>query len=151
MNNLSNLTLRIIFGLLGAALVALGVFVNEWTFFALTGAICALSLYEFYNLLYSSNLRQNRFFGVVIGLSLFSIHYLVNNNTLPNKAYFILFPLFMLIFLIELFQTNENPFQRIAYTALGLIYIAIPLAMFSTCSFMNTGYNKGVAMGILLL
>jgi phosphatidate cytidylyltransferase len=151
MAQLSNLTLRIIFGLLGAALVVTGVFYNEWTFLALFGGICTLTLVEFFNLLHKSGISVNRLFSTISGVILFVLHYLIQNNTLANKWYFAFVAFIFLIFIFELFQQNTNPFNRIANSFLGVIYIALPLALFAGTAFIQGAYNNALMMGILLL
>ena len=151
MNKLSNLTLRIIFGLIGAALVVSGVLYSEWTFFLLFGLICALSLIEFFNLLHQSKMYINRSFAIASGILLFIVNYLIQNHTLSSRHYYSLITFVFLLFLIELFQTNANPFYRIANTFLGILYIALPLALFSSSAFIHGGYDYTIVMGILLL
>ncbi|MBC7487773.1 MAG: phosphatidate cytidylyltransferase, partial [Cytophagaceae bacterium] len=151
MYKLSNLTLRIIFGLIGAALVVTGVFYSEWTFLLLFGSICGISLAEFFHLLHLSKLYLNRVFAVAIGVLLFLINYLVQNNTIPSSYYYLVIAFVFLLFLVELFQINQNPFYRIANTFLGVLYIALPLALFSSTAFIHGSYDAGIVMGILLL
>jgi phosphatidate cytidylyltransferase len=151
MNKLSNLTLRIIFGLIGAALVVAGVWYNEWTFLILFGLICGISLTEFFHLLAKSNMPLNKSFAVATGLLLFVINYLVQNNTLPSSYYYVIIAFVFLLFLIELFQTNLHPFHRIANTFWGVVYIALPLSLFSSIAFIHGSYDQGLVMGILLL
>jgi phosphatidate cytidylyltransferase len=151
MNKLSNLTLRIIFGVIGAALVVTGVLYNEWTFLLLFGLICGISLAEFFHLLHQSNMPLNRSFAVVTGVLLFIINYLVQNHTLSANYYYLVIAFVFLLFLIELFQTNQDPFARIANTFLGLLYIALPLSLFSSTAFIGGSYDQTIVMGILLL
>ncbi|HSZ71848.1 MAG TPA: phosphatidate cytidylyltransferase [Cytophagaceae bacterium] len=151
MNKLSNLTLRIIFGLIGAAVVVTGVLYNEWTFLLLFSLICGIALTEFFHLLHRSHIHLNRLFAVASGLLLFSINYLIQNNTLTSNYYYLVVAFVFLLFLIELFQTNTNPFHRIANTFLGVLYIALPLALFSSAAFIHGTYDYTVVMGILLL
>jgi len=151
MNKLSNLTLRIIFGLIGAVLVVTGVLYSEWTFLLLFGLICGISLTEFFHLLHLSNMHLHRVFAVATGVLLFLVNYLVQSNTLPSSYYYLIIAFVFLLFLIELFQINLNPFQRIANTFLGILYIALPLSLFSSTAFIHGSYDAGIVMGILLL
>lgn len=151
MAKLSNLTLRIIFGLLGAALVVGGVLYNEWTLLLLFGTICCLTLIEFFGLLQKSGMHVSKVFAIVSGTSLFILHYLIQNNTLENKWYYALIALFFLFFILELFQQNVNPFYRIANTFLGITYIAIPYALFAGSAFIHEKYSSTIIMGTLLL
>jgi len=151
MAKLSNLTLRIIFGLLGAALVFGGVVYNEWTLLLLFGTICCLTLIEFFNLLYHSGMQVNRVFAVVSGSFLFLIHYFIQSQALASNWYYAVIAFMFLLFLVELFQQNNDPFKRIAHTFLGIVYIAIPLSLFSTLGFLHGDYDWTLIMGTLLL
>jgi len=93
----------------------------------------------------------NRAFAVITGVLLFVINYLVQNNTLAAKYYYIVIAFVFLLFLLELFQTNHNPFHRIANTFLGVLYIALPLSLFSSTAFIHGSYDQTIVMGILLL
>lgn len=151
MNKLSNLTLRIIFGLIGAAVVVTGVLYNEWTFLLLFGLVCGISLTEFFHLLHQSKMHLNRAFAIVTGVLLFLVNYLVQNNTLSSNYYYLVIAFVFLLFLIELFQINYNPFYRIANTFLGILYIALPLSLFASTAFIHGSYDQTIVMGILLL
>jgi phosphatidate cytidylyltransferase len=151
MAKLSNLTLRIIFGLLGAAIVVGGVFYNEWSLLVLFGTFCCLTLIEFFNLLNQSGIRVNQVFATITGTVIFTVHYLIQQTLLHSTWYYALLAFVFLLFLIELFQHNDNPFYRIANTFLGIIYIAIPYTLFASTAFIHGPYNSGVVMGLLLL
>ena len=47
----SNLTQRLITGILGAAAIITGICISEWTYFAIFFIICLLATLEFYKLM----------------------------------------------------------------------------------------------------
>ena len=151
LNKLSNLHQRIIAGLLGAILMISFICLNEWTYFFLFFIICLFALREFYNLLRSAQIKPNMLFGIISGMSIFTLIFLIEKRILDFKFYYLLFPFLFLLFLLELFRQNEKPFVNIAFTFLGNIYIAFPFALLTVSSFRDGEYNYKIILGILFL
>jgi phosphatidate cytidylyltransferase len=151
LNKLNNLTQRIIAGLIGSILVVSSIWFSEWTYFALFFSICYLALREFYILLKSAEIKVNKFFGIISGMIIFTSIFLIEKQVIDLKYYFLIFPFLFLIFLIELFQQNENPFVNIAFTFLGIIYIAFPFGLLNACAYHNGVYRPNIILGILFL
>ena len=66
------------------------------------------------------------------------------------------FPLLFLLFLYQLWQCDERPFESIAYTVLGVVYIAFPLAfthLLAKPSFIegHTEFMPWVMLGVMVL
>ncbi|HXA00661.1 MAG TPA: phosphatidate cytidylyltransferase [Cytophagaceae bacterium] len=151
LNKFNNLTQRIIAGVIGGALVIGMVVMNEWTYFALFFAICLLALREFFNLLKAAEIKANKYFGITAGMVIYIAIFLIEKKIIPFNYYFLIFPFLFLLFLIELFQHNEKPFLNIAFTFLGIIYIAFPFALLHSCAIHLGEYNHHIILGILFL
>jgi phosphatidate cytidylyltransferase len=151
LNNLSNLHQRIIAGLIGAILMVSSICMSEWSYFFLFFSICFMALREFYTLIRYADIKPNMLFGIVSGMMIFTLIFLIEKQILDFKFYFLLFPFLFLLFLFELFQKNEKPFVNIAFTFLGNIYIAFPFALLNVSAFRDGIYNYRIVLGILLL
>ncbi|WP_028979795.1 phosphatidate cytidylyltransferase [Sporocytophaga myxococcoides] len=149
--NMGNLTQRIIAGLAGAFIMVSAICFNEWSYFALVFTICLLSLIEFYNLIEVAEIKPNKIFGVVSGMMIFTLFFLIEKQVLTFDCYFLLFPFLFLLFLMELFRKNDKPFFNIAFTFLGNIYIALPFGLLNVCAFYLQEYNFHIILGILLI
>jgi phosphatidate cytidylyltransferase len=147
----SNLAQRIVFGTLGAVVVVAAVSWNLWSFFALFFLITLFALYEFFSLLNQSGIYVNRVFALLGGGFFFLVNYLVQAEVAPIATYYALIAFIFLLFLLELFQQNNQPFFRIANTFLGIVYISVPLSFFSGLAFITGTYNWQLPMGMLLL
>ena len=102
---------------------------NFWAFAAVFGVFVIFGIWEFYNMMGRKNIKPQKFFGVIIGLSLYAVS-ILNIKEIDSKYSDILSLLMFffcgLVFFIELYRKSETPFQNIAFTFLGIIYITIP-------------------------
>lgn len=58
----------------------------------------------------------------------------------------------MCIFLIKLYRPlDKKPFTSIAFTILGIVYVALPFSLMSMIVFRYGDYNPLIAIGILLI
>jgi phosphatidate cytidylyltransferase len=157
----SNLTQRIITGLLGSALIIYGLIVSEWAYFAIFAIICFFSLREFYKLSAFDGLLPLKTIGMVTGMVIFCLSFFIERQDLNSKYYFAIFPLMALVYMIKLYKKGEyKPFTNIAFTFLGIFYIAVPISLLNHAAFVSStsgwhatlgGYNFEPILGILLI
>lgn len=103
------------------------------------GAILVGSLFEFYRLSLKSRVRPQMFLGVGLGLLLFVSTFLHASGKVDLPIMFYAFiPLSMGVFIVELYRNHSRPFTNIAYTLLGIIYIAGPLSLMNYIGFTPT-------------
>src|SRR5690606_33931267 len=70
----------------------------------------------------------------------------------PTEYYMLIFPLISFIYMIKLYKKFERkPFTNIAFTFLGIFYVAIPFALLNVIAFDNGQYNYEVILGTLLI
>ncbi|MDN3668847.1 phosphatidate cytidylyltransferase [Echinicola jeungdonensis] len=151
--NYSELGQRIITALIGAAIILGGSIYSEWTYFIIFGAILAVSQLEFYKLCGLDGMVPLKSFGTFLGLLIFSMSFLVEMKHLPDKYYFLVFPLVSLTFFIKLYgKSDKKPFTGIAYTFLGIFYVAVPFALLNMATFSVDGtFHYEVIVGSLFL
>ena len=152
LKNLPNLAQRIITGVLGAAAVIFGVVFSEWTYFAVFFIICILTLLEFYTLTGLDGLVPQKTFGTICGMVVFSLSFFVERGDINYKIYFLIFPLVSLVYMIKLYKRFERkPFTNIAFTFLGIFYVAIPFSLLNIAAFNNGIYNFEIIFGCLFI
>jgi phosphatidate cytidylyltransferase len=151
LSSMNNLQQRLIVGFAGAAGIIAGIYLNQWTYFALFSIICFFSLREFHGLVNSAGIITNKFFGVVLGMVLYIGSFLIVTGYLRPSAYIFFFALVFVLFLIELFQAHDKPFERTAFGFLAIIYVALPYALLHYIVFKGGLYNYKIILGILLL
>jgi len=154
----SNLTLRLITGILGSAGIIAGVAYSEWTYFAIFFIICLFTLLEFYNLVGLDGLAPQKAYGTLCGMLVFSLSFLIEGqipiagHTLATGYYILIFPLISCIYMIKLYKKFERkPFTNIAFTFLGIFYVSVPFVLLNVIAFEQGGYNYEVILGSLLI
>lgn len=156
LNKYSNLTQRIITGLLGSAGIIAGVCYSEWTYFLVFFIICFSSLWEFYKLAGLDGMVPLKTLGTVCGVSLFTLSFFIEMNIKNNpdayRYYFLIFPLISFVYIIKLYKKFERkPFTNIAFTFLGIFYVAIPFTLLNVVAFENGHYNYEIIFGCLFI
>lgn len=148
----SNLTQRIIAGLLGSAGIITAVCYSDWTYFLMFFIICLFSLLEFYKLASVDGVVPERGLGTLGGILVFITSFLVEKGLVPAATYVIVFPLMALVYIVKLYQKQEHkPFTNIAFTFLGVFYIAIPFTLLNIAAFRTGTYNFQIIFGCLFI
>jgi phosphatidate cytidylyltransferase len=147
-----NLTQRIITGLIGATVVITCTVLGEWSYFAVFFVICALSLWEFYSLAGLDGMLPQKSFGTFCGMAIFSLSFFIERDALPFQYYFLIFPLVSFVYMIKLYKKFERkPFTSIAFTFLGIFYVAVPFALLNIVAFEYGFYNYQIIFGCLFI
>ena len=148
----NNLTQRIVTGLSGAAAIIAGVWYGEWTYFILFFLLVLLAMREFYILAGLDGMFPQRAFGIFSGLVIYVISFLIERGTLGSKYYFVIFPLISCVYMIKLYKkTERKPFSNIAFTFLGIFYVAVPISLLNIAVFDKGIYNYEVIWGCLFI
>ena len=154
----SNLTQRLITGILGSAAIIAGVSYSEWTYFAIFFIICLFTLLEFYNLVGLDGLAPQKAFGTLCGVLIFCLSFFiegripVHGEPMPTTFYILIFPLISCIYMIKLYKKFERkPFTNIAFTFLGIFYVVVPFVLLNVIVFDEGVYNFEIILGSLLI
>lgn len=154
LNNLSNLQQRVIAAIIAVPFLIFCIYYSDYTFLGLFLIIGILAQLEFYKLIgtMEGNLPL-KFFGTFCGIVLQLLTFFIEKGVIAYSNYYILSPLLTLIFFIKLYKANDqNPFQNIAYTFLGIIYVSLPFALFTVLAFVkNETYDHQIILGCLFL
>ncbi len=105
---------------------------NFWAFAAVFGVFTIFGTWEFFKLIGKSGILPYKFFGTLIALLLYAttVFFVAGEiDKYISLFYFSIASLSFLIFFAELYKRSETPFHNIAYTYLGLIYLAIPFSL----------------------
>lgn len=152
LNQLSNLTQRIIAAVIGVSIILAAVLYNEWTFWILFLAISVLTQREFYKLLKLDANMPLTFYGTFCGIVLNTLTFFVEKDMLPFKFYYLIVPLLTTTFFIKLYRKKDSkPFANLGYTFLGIIYVAVPFALINELVLTDRGYEPKLILGCLLI
>lgn len=151
-SGLSNLWQRIIVGVLGAALFVGSIVVSEWTYFALFLGLMLLGLFEFYKLAGAQNIKPNKFIGIVLGAVLYTSLFLIEEELIAGELLYLTMPLLGLAFVLELYRKQPQPFTNIAFTLLGVMYVALPFGLLHKVAYLpHNTYTWQPVLGLMLL
>lgn len=151
LDKLSNLQQRIVTGLSGAALLVTGIWYSDWSYFAVFAVIAMLSLSEFYKLVALAGISVGKKTGTIGGVLLFTGIFLLEKGYMGSVFLFLIFPYLFLLFAIILFQSIERPFEKMAYTLLGIFYVTVPFSLLTMVAFHSGEYTPEIVFGILII
>jgi len=152
LNQLSNLTQRIIAAVIGVSIILVCVLYNEWTFWVLFLTISILTQREFYKLLKLDANLPLAFYGTFCGIILNVLTFYIEKDLVPFKFYYAIIPLLTTIFFIKLYKKKDSkPFANLGYTFLGIIYVAVPFALINELVLTDNGYEPQLILGCLFI
>jgi phosphatidate cytidylyltransferase len=152
LNSLTELQQRIIAAAIGALIILGALAYSEWAYFIVFFFISMFTMLEFYKLLGLDGNLPLRTFGTTVGLILFTLTFFVEKYNFNHELYYLVFVLLSTAFVIKLYsKKDEKPFRNVAFTYLGIIYVAVPFALLNTAVFMKGVYSNQVIVGSLFL
>ena len=148
----NNLTQRIITGLVGSAGVIASICISEWLYCLVFFIICLFALLEFYKLVGLDGHVPQKTFGTLCGVSIFLLSFFIQRGDIPQRFYFLIFPIVSCVYLIKLYKKFERkPFTNIAFNVLGIFYIAVPFTLLNVVVFSGGEYNYEIIFGLLFI
>lgn len=147
----TNLTQRILTGLVGSAAVIASIVFSPWSYYVIFLFITVMTLLEFYQLVGLDGMIPQKTFGTICGALVFSASFFIEMERISWRYYFLIFPLISLVFMIKLYKFERKPFTNIAFTILGIFYVAMPFALLNIATFEDGHYNYQIMLGCLLI
>ncbi|MBL0343427.1 MAG: phosphatidate cytidylyltransferase [Bacteroidetes bacterium] len=153
---MNNFLQRAITGLSFAAVMIVAILFNPWSFIAIFFLISTLGLMEFYKLVKSDHTHPQVLPGVLLAQILFLLFTWLQWNHTGLEWMMIAIPMVASIFIFELYRKKEHPFQNIAITITGMIYLTLPVLLmvkiaFGLTPYDDVPYHGGVIMGCIFL
>ncbi len=148
---LTNLQQRIISGIIGGAGVVFCLLYNQWSYLFFLLALGVAGQYEFYTLIKNDGEDPLSKWGILNGFLINILTFLVLANLIPAKIFTILFVLIGIIYITELYRKSSNPFENIAFTLIGIFYVAIPMAMLHVAAFSQGVFSSQIVGGIFFM
>ena len=139
-----NLIVRSITGVLFVAIMVAG-FLNSMAMILLFTIITGLTLWEYTWLVNDrvADVNVNRFISTVGGVYFFIAIAMWSIGVVKGFAVMMPYVLTIIYLLIsELYAKNRNAVTNMAYTMLGQMYIALPLALINVLAFKRDEYTK---------
>lgn len=134
-------------------LILLGcTYYNQLSFVILFLAITIIGSWEFYKLAKKNTTDSpQKILGTLSGAILFLSNALVCMNYVNIQFLFINIPFLFILFIIELFSKASQPFQNIANTLLGIVYVALPFSLLNYLLTYTGTYNYEILFGFFFI
>ncbi|MDR1182258.1 MAG: phosphatidate cytidylyltransferase [Bacteroidales bacterium] len=131
------LLIRTLTGILLITVVTVSILFSGKILFNLFLLFTCIALFEYRSLLSGRSINLSFFFYIAALFIYFIISYTELRNIITKEMLLLLIlSLFLLLFAIEMFRKQENPFTNIAYSVVGIIWIVIPFALINRIPFM---------------
>jgi phosphatidate cytidylyltransferase len=151
---LSNFFKRAITGALFVLVLLGSIIWGPVSFAILFALVVVLALFEFYDMVKVKDIHPQKYIGILFGVLIFLAAFQNARNYLPFGFFVLIIPATAGIFLLELFRNKPNPFHNIAFTILGVAYIAVPfslLAYLAYHDYITLKYSPEILLGYFAL
>lgn len=149
---MNNLVQRTITGIIFLVIVVGAIAIGGVTFFILFELIIIGAMYEFYTLAEKKKFNPLKIYGIVIGTLVFAANYFFANKWIGSEAFLILIPIIISVFIIELYRKSEYVFVNIAFTLLGVLYVAVPFSFANYIVYTDEiNYTSHLLLGFFFL
>jgi phosphatidate cytidylyltransferase len=139
-----------------------GFWLHPITFFITGIVLLTGAQYEYYLIVRSRGTPVQMVNGIITGAALYIISTLVAAGHIDARFFLLIFIPAFLTMTNELYRRQEKPFDSLAHTFFGVIYITFPFSLFPFAAFSQTGMNTlvphgaiafspGIIVGFLLL
>ncbi|MBN2350431.1 MAG: CDP-archaeol synthase [Bacteroidales bacterium] len=145
---------RTLFGSVYVMLIIISLIISPYSFVLLFLVLQILALVEFYKMTAPGISKTSIILNVLISIVLFVISFLTFSNHISAGYFILLIPLFLSLFILELYKPNELSINNIGTSILGIIYIAVPLSLSNLLVYQTTmlnDYSYYILLGIFIL
>ncbi|MDZ7737643.1 MAG: phosphatidate cytidylyltransferase [Bacteroidales bacterium] len=159
---MKNLSRRTITGAFLVIIILGGIWLHPVTYLLIGALLLAVSIHEYYKLVSYAGIRPQRLAGIIAGITAYTISVLVSAQVLESVFYLIIIAELGLIMIIELYRKKDRPFDNLAHTVFGVIFISVPYSLFPFMAFGFSGtdtllqsgispFSPGLILGFLVL
>jgi phosphatidate cytidylyltransferase len=142
---MKNVLIRTISGTLFLIIMMLGILLHPIGFVLLQALIVVIMMVEFFRLIWGGNNLIQQVVAIATGLGLLLL-------TAGAIHAYVLLPLPLLIFLIQLYKKDNQPYTIVAQSMLAVVYIALPIALWSYLVYPSTSITSEITFdGHILL
>ncbi|MCX7987485.1 MAG: phosphatidate cytidylyltransferase [Bacteroidales bacterium] len=111
------------------------------------------TMWEFYGIAEKMELEAQKIWGIIGGIALFYLFYLTSIGLIKSNMFSIFIAWALMSFVIELFRNKTKPYQNIALTWFGILYIALPISMLLSIAYRENiyQYNHHLVLSYFIL
>lgn len=139
---MKELLTRAITGLVFVAVLIGAIVWNKYSVAGLFFIVSILGLIEFFKLMEKAGFKPKKRVAGVVGALIYTIIALYSFGGEVTFAYLLfIFPLLVVLVLLELFRKSEYPVTNFAFSIAGIFYIIIPFAMLNFFAYNSEYYD----------
>ncbi len=145
---------RTLTGILFVAIILSAIYLHRFAYFILFLAIVLFGLIEFYQLACKLGYKPQSLVGTILGGLLFILSFIRAAQVSNQNLLLLILPIFIFPMFLEIFRKTKNPAVNIAFTYMGLIYVAIPFSLLTFIAFPENPspeYNPELIIGYLII
>lgn len=124
---------------------------GQATFQILFFVITVLGVWEFYKLAEIGDNQPQKIIGTIAGAFLFASTAAVASKMLSASILLINIPVLFIVFIAELYTKAANPFKNIAFTLLGVFYVALPFSLLNYITTYTNTYSYEIIFGFFFI
>ncbi len=124
-----NFLIRLLSGLALVVVVVGSLLLSPYLMLALLLTITLGAMVEFYKLAQKSGATPQEFLPMLMGALLVVLAFFTKLQFVSPWFFAALLPLMALLFITELYRKSERPFENLGWSVLGILYIALPMAL----------------------
>lgn len=145
---MSNLFKRTITGILFVVAVITSIISGPFVFSGLFFIFMVIGTWEFYKLAERDDVSIQKIPGILTAIALYTLCVLSLTGIVPFYTLLLILILLYALFIYELYTRKPKPISNIAYTIIGVIYVALPFSLLNALAFLS---GKGMYSSHLLL
>lgn len=133
-----NLITRSLSGIVFIGVILTSIFLGQYAFTILMLVLSIIGLLEFVKMA-KKYLSSNKDIAILLlsGILCFALIASVNTHWIESKYQVLLILVFVIPFIYTLFSTLKNPLEQLGLISLGILYISIPFALFTSFFTLN--------------
>jgi phosphatidate cytidylyltransferase len=135
---LKEIVTRALTGIVFVAVLIAAITYNKYTVAGLFFIVSILGMYEFFILMEKGGFKPKKSVAITAGALIYTIIAYYSFGTIEFKYLLFIFPLLVLIVIVELFRKSDYPVSNFAFSIVGIIYIVIPFAILNFFAYYKT-------------
>lgn len=148
---MNNFVKRTLTGIAFVAVLLGCTFFGQLSFSILFFVITVLGVWEFYSLSETVGNKPQKIAGTLASAVLFKTSALFCMHIYDHRILLLNIPFIFLIFILELYSKSDNPFQNIAFTILGIMYVALPFSLLNYITTYGGNYSYEILFGFFFI
>lgn len=139
-----------------------GIWLHPVSYIIIGGLLLAGSIIEYYRLISHTGVNPQQISGVITALTVYLVSVLVASGSSGPVLFLIIILEILYIIMVELFRNQDKPFDNLAHTVFGIVFISVPFSLFPFMAYGfngieplissgSDGFSPGLLIGVILL